>query len=620
MPDETRSTTPATDRARRLWLRSVCFAALLWLPLTSGCRPLPLDFSRLWARFEVTLPLAVEASNPFDPDEVEVWAEFWSHDGAVLNAPGFVYRPYQSELRDGAEQLTPTGDLEWRIRFTPNQRGFWAWRWVRRTSEGDETGPWRFLVVGRDRENRHGFVRRSPDDSRYLRFDDGSPFFSVGVNLGWYGSGGTFDYERWMDRYAAEGVNVIRIWMPRWAMSLFNDPADLRNWTERMDRAWQLDRIFELAEQRGMKVMLVLLNHGAFSESFNSGWHLNPFNAANGGPLQEPLDVWTDPEGRRILQNLFRYVAARWGHSTALLCWELWNEANLTSPAGSTGAPLPMEMDDVVAWHREMAQALAAADPNDHLVSTSSSDWLEALFTTPLAPELHVFREVWEMPEIDFAQLHLYQALAAYPQPFFSMFRNTVPVRRPVAGGPVLVAEAGVDSAGPGETLFRDPEGEGFHDLLWAAPFSEAFGTGMPWWWDNLTEPEDRYFHFGPLARLLRDVAFDREGFASVDIPVEATGRDVIAHVLAGDTTWLAWLKNHDHEYFHPDRTPVTDATLAISDLPAGIWQMTWIDTWSNADLERSAIVSDGTGAAITLDVPEFARDVALRLDRFVEP
>ena len=126
--DETPASTQASKRIPRLRVRSVCFAALLWLPLASGCHLWPFDFSQVWARFEVTLPLAVEAANPFDPDEVEVWAEFQPRRGAVVSAPGFVYRPYQRELLGGVEQLTPTGDLEWRIRFTPDRRGLWRWR------------------------------------------------------------------------------------------------------------------------------------------------------------------------------------------------------------------------------------------------------------------------------------------------------------------------------------------------------------------------------------------------------------------------------------------------------------------------------------------------------------
>lgn len=606
---------PAAPPSRVLPLRRssrLALTPLLWLALGTGCVPGWLDVGRVWERFEVTLPIAVDAANPFDPEQVEVHVELRRPGRPeALRVPAFVYRPFARELRDGRELLTPDGELEWRARFTPPERGLWIWRWVRSTPAGREEGAWRVLLAARARPGAHGFVRRSPHDDRYLAHEDGSPFFAVGVNLGWHGAGGTADYERWLDRYAAEGVNVIRVWMPRWTIGLFYPPADLRDWRASMDRAWQLDRIFELAEARGIQVMLVLLNHGAFSRDFNSGWDLNPFNAALGGPLADPLDVWTDPEGRRIVRHLFRYVAARWGHATNLLCWELWNEANLTAPAGITGVPLPLPMDDVVAWHREMAGVLRDADPNDHLVSTSSSDGVEGIFGTVMPPASHTLRPVWELPEIDFAQLHLYPAV---PVPFFPLFRGTVAGRRPLAGGPVLIGEADVDSRGPVESLAVDPEGEGFHDVLWSGLFAEALGTAMPWWWDNLIEPLDRYFHFGPLARITRGVAFDREGFASRDLPVDAD-REVLAHVLAGRRTWLLWITNQEHVYFAPDRTPIAGARLTIPDLPAGTWRATWIDPWAAAEPVRETIDAP-VGGPVTVDVPTFSRDTALRLDR----
>jgi hypothetical protein len=484
---------------------------------------------------------------------------------------------------------------------------------VRRTAAGEETGPWRTLRVRTNfSRDAHGFLRRSDADPRYLRFDDDSGFFAVGTNLGWSGPGGSYDFERWLDRYAAVGVNTIRVWMPRWDTGLFYAPGTLHDWSERMDRAWRLDRLFEMAEARGIHVMLVLLNHGAFSLDFNSGWHLNPFNADLGGPLEEPLDVWTDPEGKEIVRKLFRYVVARWGYATNLLCWELWNEANLTAPAGSTGTPVGLPIDDVTDWHREMARALVANDPNDHLVSTSSSDSLEVLFGHVIPREFHTLRPVWELPEIDFAQLHMY---LFGPISIPDLFRYNVAGRRAADGGPVLPGEVGVNSAGPAETLADDPEGEGFHDLLWSGLTSGAFGSGMPWWWDNLVEPEDRYFHWAPIAELTRRVAFHREGFALSEIPVPHATRELRAHVLAGETTVLAWLKNHDHAWYAPDRGTLTGTELLLPAPPAGRWRARWIDTWSGEELARRYFISDGA-APVALAVPDFARDVALRVDR----
>ncbi len=64
--------TAGWNRAQSLKLL-ILVAALL--PALGG-RPRPFDVGRVWERFEAALPIAVEAANPFDPDQVDVWAEF----------------------------------------------------------------------------------------------------------------------------------------------------------------------------------------------------------------------------------------------------------------------------------------------------------------------------------------------------------------------------------------------------------------------------------------------------------------------------------------------------------------------------------------------------------------
>ena len=67
----------------------------------------------------------------------------------------------------------------------------------------------------------------------------------------------------WRD--AAWGANYARLWMPSWDMGLVYAPATLEDWSARMDRAWRLDRVFELAEEHGIHLMLSLQNHGPFA-------------------------------------------------------------------------------------------------------------------------------------------------------------------------------------------------------------------------------------------------------------------------------------------------------------------------------------------------------------------
>jgi hypothetical protein len=180
---------------------------------------------------------------------------------------------------------------------------------------------------------------------------------------------------------------------------------------------------------------------------------------------------------------------------------------------------------------------------------------------------------------------------------------------------PSLIAEVGVDFRGPNETVTADATGSGFHDYLWAGVFAESFGTGMTWWWDNVIDPQDWYFHFGALSAFIDGVAFDREGFRGGEPAVSAPNHDLRVLSLVGESTALVWVKNAAHQWYAPDESTVTGAALTLPDLADGDWRATWFDTWSGDVLGEDQVdVADDD--AVELEVPDFARDVALRLDR----
>ena len=579
----------------------------------------PDDGPAVWERFERTLPISVEAANPFDPNEVTVGVELIGPDGQRKTIPAFLYEGFtRSESSSGSEVLTADGSREWRFRFTPAQTGAWRWRWLRVTVAGEEAGEWEsFRVLPNLDPEHHGFLR-IPDGAKHLEFEDGTPFFAVGENVAWADQRGSGAYEDWIAKLAASGANYIRVWMPEWDMGLLYEPATLDDWSARMDRAWRLDRVMELAEQHDMQVMLSLQSHFPFELDglFGSGWDTNPFNAANSGPLTTPGEVYTDPFAREIFRRYLRYVVARWGYSPNLLAWELWNESDL--------AEQPPTIDPVVDWHREMARLLHELDPNDHLVTTSTSAFamtFEAgLGNGPIPEYPLVYEPVWQLPEIDFVQLHSYQVHSlGLMFPVADTIFQLVD-RMAQYGKPVLLAEAGVDIQGLEENREADPEGEGFHDLLWAGAFSGAFGSGMAWWWDLVVDPEDWYFHFTPLARLTEGVPFARKPFESHrGLPVYAPDQEVVAHVLSGRTTLLAWVRNAAHEYYTPDRSLVEGAVFAPPLAVDGRWVGEWIDPWSGATLGVVDVQAEGPHRPPELAVPSFSRDVALRLDHVDE-
>jgi hypothetical protein len=596
-------------------LRSLFVALLLSsLPPSLGvgpCIPLPgtnviagaiTAQPRTFERFETAGNVWGEFTNRFDPAQVRLDGEFVAPDGTTIVMPGFYTREFTRSLVGGYERLAPRGQSHWRVRMTPTQPGTWTWRWIATAPGGSAATDWQTVEVAPRAPGRHGFLRQSPVDPRYLRWDDGTPYVAIGENVCWYDGRGTFAYDDWFAKLAAHGVNYVRLWMPSWAFGLewitrAGDgsvaTSSLGDYTLRLDRAWQLDYVLQLAERHGIAVMLAIQNHGAFSLESNSEWADNPYNAANGGPLAQPADVFTDAAARELFERRLRYIVARWGYATNLLAWELWNEVDLVA----SGAV-------VNEWHADMAGILDALDPYDHLVTTS----LARGNTNAL----------WSLPEMDLVQIHHYAFPLPYDIPTVVAARlrsqaNAYP------GKPRLLGEYGTDYRGPGETQGLDPDSIGFHQGLWIGLLAGGFGTGMSWWWDNLVDPEDLYSHFAPVATLTRGVAFDAQGFAAIRPAAAATDRNLAAYALRGTSVVLAWVQNVDHQWLldplpGPDETPVEAATLALTDLADGAWTARWIDTYTGADVATSAL-SVSSGAA-TLAVPTFARDVALRLDR----
>jgi len=101
--------------------------------------------------------------------------------------------------------------------------------------------------------------------------------------------------------------------------------------------------------------------------------------------------------------------------------------------------------------------------------------------------------------------------------------------------------------------------------------------------------------------------------------PVAASGRNLAAYALRGTSVVLAWLQNVDHQWLldplpGPDATPVVGATLALGDLADGAWTARWIDSYTGIDVAVDPV--QVSGGAITLAVPSFSKDVALRMER----
>jgi hypothetical protein len=452
-------------------------------------------------KFELTLDMSGSYDNPFAPEQVDLTAEFITPSGKKLSVPGFFYQPYRNRNENDDKKrpiLEAVGAPCWLVRFTPTETGGYEYslrlkNHFVKANEEVKWGPGRFVCTP---STNHGFVRVSPVTDHYFQFDDGTPFFAVGQNL----------QNDWLYYFhfrllAEAGCNAVRAWLfchytwlewtfkPDISYAKQGDPmrsyAGAGKYNQRI--AWIADHHLDQCGRDGLRVMVTLGNGtggGELSEEGTgrgsgkySSWSGHPYNLANGGWLDRPEKFWTDERARNLYKQRLRYLVARYSYSTSVWAWEFWNELGEARP-------------EIVAWHREMGDYLRGLDPNRHLIT--SSTWQ--------LPEK--FDEVWNLPQMDFTQTHIYQSAQV-------IHRGVERALRVHPGKPHIVGEGGGPpprSASDSKEAqsIADPSHVEFHNAIWAAPMSGAAGTTLPWWWRERVEPDNLFWNYTAVARFAK--------------------------------------------------------------------------------------------------------------------
>ncbi|MCD6351403.1 MAG: cellulase family glycosylhydrolase, partial [Armatimonadetes bacterium] len=316
----------------------------------------------------------------------------------------------------------------------------------------------------------------------------GETLFPIGHNLPtYYVARYRPDVE--LAKMHAGGENYNRWWMYSRELGLEWEHA--LGWYRQMS-AWRMDFLLRLAERLGFWYMLCLDTHQDFRGSKPwEGWPRNPYNAAMGGPCERPADFFTNPKAKAYYRKRLRYLVARYGWSTRVLCWEFGNEFE-----GWPGTP----PEDLLAWHREMSDYLRRIDPYHHLITTS--------FWTPSGRD-----EIWSLPNLDIVQTHHYansrvdmaQMVAADSRAKYEHYRK-----------PHIYGEVGLDSRLRLEN--DDPKGYYLHNVIWAGLMSGAASTPMSWWHESYIDKYGLYGVYRGLAEFVRDVPLARYHWRPVEL------------------------------------------------------------------------------------------------------
>ena len=143
------------------------------------------DSVGLYDKHELRLNIKSAFVNPFDPDEIDVQATFTSPSGKRWTIPGFYYYSFGSM---------------WKVRFAPDELGVWKYSVSVRDKTGSNISEEKSFKAVRSKYK--GPIRIAANH-RYLEYDDGTPYFGVGL---WYNGRVTKEN---LDELKTKGVNFI---------------------------------------------------------------------------------------------------------------------------------------------------------------------------------------------------------------------------------------------------------------------------------------------------------------------------------------------------------------------------------------------------------------------------
>jgi mannan endo-1,4-beta-mannosidase len=198
-------------------------------------------------------------------------------------------------------------------------------------------------------------------------------------------------------------------------------------------------------------------------------WKDNPYNVANGGPVEKKVDFLTKREVIESQKKRWKFIIDRWGNTGTIFAWELLNESDYwweSSP------------EQLIAWTKEMGDFVRGYEKErwgrNHVICISTG--------RPM-PDGGWGELAYRQPGMDLAQTHLYIGAANAPEePIGPAFAEREGVTYEMAQ--VKDARPYIDGEnGPINRWIADGklDNEVFHNMSWAHMASGGAGSGLRW-------------------------------------------------------------------------------------------------------------------------------------------
>jgi len=484
-------------------------------PIIKNIKPVS-HSTRLYKKFEAQFNIKAYYTNPFNPREIDIIAEFTSPSGRKVTVPCFV-----DAGKENPKKIKDYSKLnKWMVRFTPIETGTWKWKIIAKNPAGQKISREMVFTCNPNKKAK-GFIRLSKKNLQQFVFDNNTPYYPMGNNLC---CGPPEYYEKYFKAMKKAGENWSRIWLTHWGkMNL--------DWSKKKEnqvplgtldfqaiRYW--DKIVELAEKYGIYFQMTLQHFSQYSTQVNPAWSKNPWNDYNGGFLKKPEEFFSDMIAVKLTKNKYRYIIARWGYSPAVMAWELFNEVQFTDAYDSDSGK-----QSIIQWHNEMADYIKSLDPQNHLVTTSSILELD----------------MWK--KMDYYQPHLYARDMVSSVNEFSEFKKGKPDK------PIFYGEIG-----PHHMNLKDKKDEFLYtrSMTWAGLMSDGAGMAQQWDGKAIYQYGNEKL-FTPVTGFARLVKLGHKPYKKIPVKIQSKMAETLEFVPGQN-----WTKAENKEFSIPEEVHKT--------------------------------------------------------------
>lgn len=326
-----------------------------------------------------------------------------------------------------------------------------------------------------------------------------------------------------------------------------------------------------------------------------------------------PWDQWGDgyyqdynTKARWLLRQWYRYLAARWGYSTAIHSWELNNEG-----------------DPNDYWHwvaaQEFARDIKSYDSHPHLATTSLwCCWRPDYWGNKSG----------EFPDLGYADLHEYTGNPQTISQFlgYDMAAWLSEVTKVIAadsiGKPTIIGETGIVALGGSSPIgdLQSPNpGVWYHNLLWAS-LSPGSVTAPNYWWSEHIREINREAISKPFSEFVSSLDVNKGGY--VDVLASVSNTKIRAwgqKNLAKDKAYL-WIQNSDHTWknvmnqfgANDGNVSLQSGTVTIRMNPTISYTIEWWDTYTGT--KTTTTQSSNSSGDLALTISNLGKDTAIKI------